>query len=72
MIADVRAVLDAVAHAVERIGNDLRKGAGIGAVGPKLRSHARERGQHGELDAGPKPNSHRQARRRMVTNRAGR
>ena len=44
MVAEVRSVLDAVTHPVERVGNDLRKGAGIGTVGPKPRSRARERG----------------------------
>ena len=72
MIAQVRAVLNTVSHAAERIGYDLREGAGIGAVGPKLRSHARQRGQNGELDPDPKPDSHGQARRGRLTNRAGR
>ena len=72
MIAEVRAVLDTVSHSVERVGDDLGESAGVGAVGPKFRSHARERGQNGKLDPGPKPNSHEQARRGRLTNRAGR
>ena len=57
MVAKVRTRLDAVAHAAERVGDDLRERAGVRAVRPQLRAHDRERGEHDELDARPEPDA---------------
>src|SRR5580693_6393883 len=53
MIAVVRAVLDAIAHAAKRVVHDLREGAGIRAVGPELCANACQRREHHELESGP-------------------
>lgn len=67
MIPKVRSGFDAVAHAAERVGDDLREGASIRSVGPQLRTHHRKRCEHDELNAAPKPKFHVQAPRGVPT-----
>ena len=51
--AKVRALFGSVAKAAERVGHDLREGAGIGAVRPEVPPVRRRRAEHGHVDGIP-------------------
>ena len=59
VVAKVRSVFDAVAHAAERAGDDLREGARVGAVRPELRARRRARPARQTPSAAHKPEPHR-------------